>query len=270
MHYYLPDGTRFEPRKKDGTKYKSIPRKLVQEAGAVMGVVDILSHAGSKGGLLNWYASMGIAAATRSMQELGNVDGNEVNQEDSKNKLNEMLHEFSDRGSMMHDHLEKGLSNTAYVPDIPAAGIAIGNVRKRIAEELGIVNPEEELRLMEEFKFERTFYANSGGVAYGGTIDAVNRTYGVIIDWKFPDKPRPPRISELAQGAAYAHAIKRVDDSGPYQFYNFYLSPHTGEITGVRLWTEHEMELGYDYFLSAYRIMQLEREIEEQIKGIED
>jgi len=268
MHYYTPDGQRFAPVKADGKPYLSIPKDVVRKHGAVVGATDILSNVGSKAGLMAWMSGLAIESAAEVAIEI--ADSNPVKDrvvELSKDRFALSKNLFADRGSEMHDALEKGLRDPKFKAKSEMAQTAITSVRNWM--EGMFSNPGT-------FSFEKTFYYSGGGLRYGGTVDAISDHDLVIIDWKFPDKDRPPRISELAQGAAYSHAISHnanhqgfIGDGQRYMFLNVFISPHTGEIMKVINWTARQMALGMAYFQTAFNVMELEEEISAEIKGIQ-
>jgi hypothetical protein len=83
----------------------------------------------------------------------------------------------------------------------------------------------------------------------------------LFLDWKTIVKARDPRIDELAQIAAYQGREMLGSLAA-----DVYVSQETMRVVRVEPWSKEQLEFGWDYFTTAYKIMQMNDRFNEDVR----
>lgn len=239
-HFYDPrTGKRATPLKPDGTPYKAVPRKVIAEQGFVPGVTDIMKGASPFDGLRFYERKIGVVEACRS---LGVTDPQKLSW--AFQCVADVLEQPANEGTRKHTAAEKGTHGTlkgVAEQDKTVALEVYSQVRRLYPEALYAYQTEVE-------------FANE---AYGGTIDllAWDRATGLpcaIVDWKFPVSEREPRVTEVAQLAAYAKYYLTTYDDCSIVCSNW-LFGQDGRLYQIRKYNRDQMKSGWRMFQSLLR-----------------
>lgn len=222
------------PKTKAGTPRVSPPKAMMVGLGFKPSVTSILSVVGGAGGLLNWYAKMGMQAALNvGREKLG-----------WKEELKKLTSAAAEEGTRFHKCIEEYLSGYNLPEDAPAKSACI-NVHNWITSRKLTGGRKEHIVELEEHPLGRE-------IPYAGTVDYWIEKEGElwVIDIKTKNTAKDcrPEWAHVAQCAAYAHAIdsqKKVED---VRCVNLYISRETGELGKAKVWTEEEMEIGMELF----------------------
>lgn len=258
MHWYK-NGKRHEFLKADGKPYVRIPRKVVDGAGVVPGVTDVLKSFGKSFWMPKYFGELGIKAAIEVWQEQGDITS--AWYEKAGNRLEELSDEPADRGALIHWAIQQFYEGKDY----SAQDQELNDIFKK-----AVASADSEVkRLMPtaiRIESESTFSTKE----YGGTIDIqgydANDWRVGIIDFKTVKEKRPGRLTEVAQLESYLRGKSHVErDGGLYQIEdspmltmaNVYIDSNTGELIGSRVWERHERDAGWQLFrasLDAFNI----------------
>jgi hypothetical protein len=235
------------PKTKAGTPRVSPPKAMMVGLGFKPSVTSILSVVGGAGGLLNWYAKMGMQAYLNVQYTF---------KDKWKEELNKLTSAAAEEGTRFHQCIEEYLSGGSLPDDAPAQSACI-NVHNWITSRKLTGGRKEHIVELEEHQ--------SLTVAYAGTVDYWIEVDDMlwVIDIKTKNTARDcrPEWKHVAQCAAYAHAIDRsyakVSWNGEtyeqkkakdVRCVNLYISRETGELGKAKVWTEEEMEIGMELF----------------------
>lgn len=250
-HWYLPNGTRFAPLKKDGTPYQVITRKMAEAAGAVVGVTDILKYCGDKGWMSRYFSGLAIDATI-------STSGADDWKSAAELEFRKQSEAAAAGGTKIHDLIDSLLSGK-HAPD--------GNEEETLFRDI--------LSVLDRFGVsissgtvitEGAFYVNMDGLRYGGTRDfRFKRDDGktVLLDWKTTVRPRGPRIDELAQIASYTPVEDRWETIVAA---DVYISQKSLRVTRTEEWSKENLMFGWEYFLRAYRTMMDNLAFDEMIR----
>jgi hypothetical protein len=278
------------PTNKDGTPKKRINDATRVFLGLVPGVTDILSVVGGEktDRLMGWTAKKGIQAGIGATVEtlkktLGTVrrhlydDSYEEedifkdilkgveDSEEATNKVALLKHkesttEASDKGTRMHDCIQRYLE-LAKLDLLPSGELEaeFENHELRACEDvLSWLDKESPGGVFgnKNASLERPFVSNG----FGGTIDFQSTLSGVedvlLVDFKTVSNPkgRKPYPTEGAQIAAYAHSHS-LKENGPeeggieFRQVNLYIDQNTGKLFNAKEWSDEERRNGYKLFL---------------------
>lgn len=253
-HWYLKDGTRFAPLKKDGTPYQNIPLKLVKEAGAVRGVTDILKYCGDKGWMQRYFS---VLAVDSTISEHDPSIGDDIWKLRAQAEFTKRSEAASAEGTRIHGLIDDWLKGKK-VPE--------NDKEARLLEGINAVLSSCGVLAEGSRELEKTFYVECDGLAYGGTRDLRARTTDgrpVQLDWKTVVRSRPPRIDELAQIAAYTAPEDRWHPG--IMAADVYVSQETMRVEKTEWWTVEQLKFGWEYLKMAHRIMMMNEEFGEMI-----
>jgi hypothetical protein len=164
----------------------------------------------------------------------------------AKTRFNILRSEPAERGQLFHKGLEEYFKHGIKSEDKAVLRACVGVEKWMEGKSL--------------MAGHREFVVESNGLAgdqYAGTVDYLDETMGVVVDYKSVSKPRNPYFSECAQLAAYAMATKQGLKS---TCINLYISQETGEILGYKEWDAEEKEAGWTLFVHAHRVAAIMRE----------
>ena len=216
-----------------------------------LGLVPGFSGATSilaKPGLDNWFKDQLLEAAWTSglMEALG---GNE--EQRWKSEVKKLAAERStkarDRGSDIHDAIEEYIKVGLH-PDFPVEFEPyITGVQSALKDTLGL-----DIRSLEA---ETTFACPLG---YGGMIDGLHRSDGLVLDWKtkdkeFDDKTKLAYDDHGMQLAAYRYGVGMYDATCA----NVFISP-SAKIR-IHIWEEDELEHLWKKFKLCLELWQVDR-----------
>ena len=251
-HWYITSGEqirhnvfvsqRYKPLKKDGSEYKVIKRSMAESAGAVKSVTTILQQTGGIGWLLEWSGRLGIEACKQVVLEHGTDKIEEL----AHDKWTELRESAADKGSEIHKAIEDYLTRD-WLPEgtNKVTCLAVDawiDSKPELADAVAVSEP--------------CFLYDDGQMRYAGTPDLLFLGKW-LVDFKSITKKREPKLSELAQLAAY-----RRFGEGNEKCANLFISQETGEITNPVEWTEEQVNKGWQFFCLAYAIDKMLDEFE--------
>lgn len=252
-HLYDPKtGKRAAPLKPDGTPYKAVPRKVVEEQGLVPGVTDIMKGAGPYDGLRYYERKTGVIEACRS---LGVTDPEKL--AFAFRCVQDVLEQPANEGTRKHTAAEKGVAGTLKGVEDQDKAVVV-----EVYSQVRRLWPEAGYAYMTEVEF-----ANP---CYGGTVDLLiwDRATGLpcgLVDWKFPTSEREPRTTEVAQIAAYAKHWLTLYDNSVIVCANW-LFGGDGRIYQIRKYTREQLVGGWRMFESMLRSYHAIRKMEVLLK----
>lgn len=244
--YCMQDGKRFDmnhpkwPVKKDGEKYKILPRAVVEKLGLdlVPSVTTVLQH--SKGrGLLQWAYSSAIDACVEFIMNTPDYSSEEDLMEQVKVYVNNKRNEAADSGSDIHKAFELWLAGEEIEDDYESMCLA---THEMVLSHTGI-----DIKTM---RSEVEFAAEVDGLKYGGTKDL--ELDGVVFDLKSTNGKRTPYLNECSQLVAY--------NNGNYReglLANIYIDQKTLRPYSVKVWNQEEKEKGWTLFRLCYKLSEL-------------
>lgn len=252
MHWYL-NGKRHEFLKKDGTPYARIPKKMVDESGAVAGATEILKAFAKSFWMKDYFGDLAVkaafdVAAENALQTVRDFYTFEDFYDKAITRFREMADRPAGRGALIHWAVEQHFSGLEYPTQDAELAVVFKNAVAAVQAQVGILCPTGCT-----VRSEVTFNTDK----YGGTIDIEvydsNHTRVGVLDVKSIDGDRPPRITECAQLAAYeaGHVVDHgdncftlVEDNPMLTVANIYVNSNTGEHVKNRIWTKEERMVG--------------------------
>lgn len=266
-HWYILSGgavVRYTQLKKDGSERKNIIRGVALADGAFESVTTILKQVGDSGGLVRWAARQGVLAGFNvgiSAAPGGCAEGECINM--AMDEANSRMQKASEQGTAMHNAIEARLARGE------TSNSKIEQVAQDAVEEWALQNASPK-----RFTEVRVAYdgplAFLGRVRFGGTCDLL--TPYQVIDFKTvePDGKgvvRDPKPTEAAQLAGYRQAAFSMGmTEEKADCINVYLSRLTGEIVGIKRWSEAMCQRGLELLAHAYAVGTLFDKFEASIK----
>ena len=247
------------PRNKSGSPKKRPGAKDYIAMGGVRGVTDILKAIGGPKveGLIYWSGNLAIQAMLDVMQdeprEIGEL------QVAGTARWNELRNEASDRGTEIHDGIERW--ERGIESDDPVIRAACANVDEFL-----------KTKGLEGGSREYCFTAKAVSMGFGGTVDYALADQRTILDYKtVQDTPgkkiRKPYPTEVAQVASYGIGMwdfdyaDGIDDEAlrvrMNRAANVYIRQSDGGIADIRWWTPEELWRGWQLFKLAYAVTSL-------------
>jgi len=279
-HLYVKElgvAKRYAPIKKDGTPYKSIPKKKAKEDGAVIGITSRIGKHMDNGYLFNWAGKLGIKAGMDVMFDyVTGVLGLDVNVSDKAEDINtkkakgafkEASEAAANRGSEIHDAIDSYLKGGA-LSDDPVIQNAQEQATAWIASH-GMTDLNAEHCVL----FKGGLTLEDGRVlnmANGATADLITRK--IIVDWKTVEKSggkyytgKPEHCCQLA---FVRHAALMDDIVDPdVECWNIYIDRKTGDIVDERCWSWAELDKGLEFVAWCNETDAAYERLEAEMKG---
>ncbi len=269
MHWYDPQtGLRVEEiLKKDGTPYKAVPRKIINERGYVPGVTDIMKYSSPYFWLARYERMMGIKGAIELVHNIHGIPAADESEVVAVNEwVRDMLDEPANAGTIKHYAFEKGVEGTVW--DVQG-GEPYQTIARETMALTRLLWPPETYRYDSEFMFACQ--------RYGGTMDLVvrERESGrpvALVDAKFPTKERKCTSTELIQIAAYekylANEYKSLTGRNDCEIMPAnWMYRADGYVYLQREYTREQVEAGWAMFQSLLDGWERLRKIDEVLRG---
>jgi len=287
LYHRGPNGKaqRFAPLKKDGTPYKAISKKLIEENNARIGITTQLGNHQDTSYLFNWAGKLAMQAAFDSAYDLmtgvvGIADAQKLKnvpnatKELAKTRFKEASTKAADRGTEIHDGIDSFLKG-GELSDDPVIATAQRDVWTWL-ESQGVDMTHIHAEHCVLFEGGISVPTNDGQgiekvleIANGATADLITKS--LLADWKTIElsggKYYTGKPAHCGQLAFCRHAAAQEGICDPYaKTCNVYIDRTTGKIVEVRTWTEKELELGLTWAAHCYMTDKALAALEQEIK----
>tara|TARA_R110002020_G_scaffold475930_3_gene714623 strand:- start:2550 stop:3356 length:807 start_codon:yes stop_codon:yes gene_type:complete len=206
-HWYDKSGTPcYEVKGKNGMKPTTL--REARKFGWVPSVSTVWSEVVVKPMLTKWIQGELMEAMwseTFSAHNIGATGGYELYEKKARDKFNQKQQFVMNRGTTIHDHLEKFLSGEKN--QVPSEYIGLCE---------SVVHKLKEVTGMDQWVVEKPFAHPLG---YGGKVDLHNDDW--VVDFKTKEFKEKPNVKKMVyddngvQLAAYAQGLKPASENKP-------------------------------------------------------
>jgi hypothetical protein len=285
-HYYHKANGRWQrwiPRKANGEEYQRIPKKMIAEANAVIGITSQIGNHTNKDWLGPWCGGLGIEAgwevAQNAVVNLGAVgdlrDMTETDLKYAKELLKEKREQAANKGNEFHDAIEDYI-NGEPLPEDPAMRNACEQVKAWLTEQ-GVEFSHTGVKAEHCVGFNggivvREKPRDAGQILRinnGATADLITRN--LLGDWKTIEmsggKFWTGKADHCAQLAFCRHAAfnEGLCDSDA-KCVNVYIDRATGNLVEAKTWTEEQLDAGLEWVAWCWEADNAKAKLESLIK----